>query len=275
MRFGGFGISIEHDDEWGPTSLSGDRLAGYVRIAGDEDALQLRWQRFSGSQSDLSQPLKSYFERLKRDAERSHVKFVSRSTVVHDRIEFSYRAVSHGLGFVVFDEPSARLVIAEVTSTRGKASLTSLFKSLVRTFKLEHDPETWALLGLEIQTPYGLELSRRTLLAGKVSLELKSKVAEIEATRWSFAEQLVAKHGIENWARSTLGLDKAKLVQSDDGLELKESGGFMKAPQIALVKINSARNEICTLRVRSGEAKWYPQWTWLGGSTKPSTLVAG
>ena len=100
------------------------------------------------------------------------------------------------------------------------------------------------------------------LESGRTQLVLCCKQARIEAQRWAFAEQLVAKHGLEPWARSLLQLPKAEATESAGGVEFVQSGVMMKKPIYAMAKVQPDRNQIATVKVSTRDQTWRPTWDW-------------
>jgi len=101
------------------------------------------------------------------------------------------------------------------------------------------------------------------LEAGRTVLVLGCKKARVEFQRWGFAEQLVAKHGLEPWARAVLSLSKSTATVTGCGVEFSQASTLMRPPVYAMAQVQAERNQITTVKVETRDDAWRPTWDWL------------
>ncbi|CAN5552702.1 hypothetical protein BH11ARM1_BH11ARM1_08800 [soil metagenome] len=259
MTFAWEGFSLEHPEDWTPITLSGTRREGYARIASSgRISIQIRW-KLSASDTDLSEKLAGYLTKLSRDSKKKGP-MQSKVEETENGLDYTYSGASSGRGSIFYDRRTARVFFLEVTSTKDDR-LAGLFKETVNSF--ETGKERWALMGLDMILPGIATVEKKAFLAGKTELRLTARRAAIDAQRWGFGEQLVAKHGLEGWSRSAMQMPNAAAVVTDMGVALIEDGGLMRPPTFALVKREPEANRLVTVKVASRDAKWRPDWTWL------------
>jgi len=160
-----------------------------------------------------------------------------------------------------------RNVAAACSFSTKNDSLLPTFRKLLNSFRSQQSPEEsslerWALFGLDFTTPTGFELEKKLLQSGRTQLSLVCREARLEANRWGFAEQLIAKHGLEPWAKSVLRIPKAQSETSDEGVMFRIPGSLVTRPRVVLVRVQPDRNQIITLMVSSRKEKWRPSWDW-------------
>lgn len=260
--FGWYGFSFEHPADWGPTLISGNREEGYVRLASAGHlGCQIRWKR-AGSKPDLPSRLRPYFARLERDTRKRRQSFDSESKLEHCRLLYRWSGLAQGRGALFFSEACSRVFFLEAFGRRSD-SLMPAFRPIAASFKSANreEPEIWSLLGLSLRFPHGLKIERKTLLAGRTHLVLTAKGARIEADRWGFAEQLIAKHGLEGWASAALGLQSAVVAAESPGLRF-DSKTRLGVPISALVNHDVGQNQLTLVKVISKLDGWRPEWEW-------------
>ena len=261
MIFGWQGFQLEHPEDWAPVAINGDRREGYVRIAGPGRAsLQIRWKK---SKSPItSKKLDLYFERLRGDCSRQKLKFHCSIDEDGDRTFYRYTGIHHAHGVLFCDSASERIFFIEAIGSK-KDSLLGLLRSCLASFSCDPDgSERWAILGVDVSVPQGLELVQKDLKAGKTSLSLANRKAQVQIDRWGFAEQLVSVHGLQDWAKAVLHCPNAEVSDTGVGLEICDKR-LLKPPRIALVKHQVALNQILVVSVSSRDERWMPQWDWL------------
>lgn len=264
MTFGWQGFTLEHPEDWGPTSLTGARREGYARLSSPGRlAFQLRWKQVK-SPGDLRERLNAYLDSLERDAKRAKTPFRRESEAQEERLIYRYSGVHHGRGALFYSEACGRIVFLEVVSTQNDSLLTP-FRQLLASFRSEggEGRETWAVLGLRVRLPKGLIVDRRQFQAGRTRLSLHLGRVQVDANRWGFAEQLVQRHGLEAWARGALEMPGAESAMEPEGLRLREPGGLLKPRREALALVDYERNQITTLAVAGRSEEWRPEWDWL------------
>lgn len=261
MTFAWYGFAIEHPEDWAPVTLTGARQEGYVRIASPgRHSLQVRWKA-PNTDVDLSGVLASYLDRLASDAKRAKAEFRSHVDQEESKLTYRYSSSTFGRGAILKSESCGRVFFLESISSKND-SLLPTFRKLLDSFSTGTERELWALYGLNLRLPKGLTVERKTLQAGRTLLVLNSKKTTIEAQRWGFAEQLVAKHGLEPWARSMLELPKAEGFETDDGIQFSQPGTMLRPPVLAMAKVQPDRNQIATVKVATRDEEWRPQWDW-------------
>lgn len=261
MIFGWYGFALEHPEDWAPVTLSGDRKEGYVRIASPgRHALQIRWKA-SNRGVDLWSVLSTYLNRLAQDAKTAKSEFRSDTDVQSKRIVYRYSGAQHGRGAILQSEASGRVFFLEAVSDK-KDSVLPQFRGLVDSFQPDSDRERWALFGVDLSLPAGLTVEKKVLQAGRTQLALVCKDARIEAQRWGFAEQLIAKHGFEPWARSMLEMPKSEATENETGLQFRQVGSALRAPVIAFARVQPERNQIASVKVTTRKEAWKPAWDW-------------
>ncbi|MDR3691301.1 MAG: hypothetical protein P4L46_18115 [Fimbriimonas sp.] len=263
MTFGWQGFTLDHPDDWAPVTLTGSRSEGYVRVASPTRfSLQIRWQS-SKSAPDLNSVLQTYFDRLRRDAKSAKRPFTGDSDEKAGFVQYRYTSGQFGRGVLLYSPSCSRTFFLEAISTKND-SLLSISKKLLDSFKSTGvvEWERWALFGLDINLPYGLEVEKKVLQSGHTKVTFANKSARIEADRWGFAEQLIAKHGLEPWARSVMRFEDAEAEVTSDSVLFRSSGSLIRKPTIALARVQLDRNQITTLAVYSRSVKWKPDRDW-------------
>ncbi|MCW5943109.1 MAG: hypothetical protein KIS66_12815 [Fimbriimonadaceae bacterium] len=260
-RFGWYGFVVEHPSDWAPASLIGSRDAGYVRLASTgRIALQIRWTKAKRA-PNLSDRLGGYFRSLARDAKKARVDF-HKETKDGDRgTEYRWIGAGQGRGTVFHCAESARVFFVEVAGGRKDNLLAPLRRALDSFRSTPETPELWSLFDLAVLLPGRPRLTKRTLHSGKVWFAWEDRGIRIEAGRWSFAEQLVARHGLEPWARAALGFPNGEATVEQNLVRLRESSRFR--PREALVRYDVAANRLITLSVRTRDPQRRPNWDWL------------
>lgn len=261
MTFAWYGFALEHPDDWAPVTLSGARQEGYVRIASPgRHSLQVRWKT-SKRDVDLSSVLAAYLSRLEQDAKSAKTAFRSHIDDSDGKIAYRYTSSQHGRGMIFQSAESGRVFFLEAVSLKAD-SLLPTFRNLVDSFCADTPEERWALYGLKLKLPKGLDVDKKVLESGRTQLFLSSKKAHIEAQRWAFAEQLVAKHGLEPWARSMLQMPKSESEISGASVQFRQAGSALRPPVVALAIVQPDRNQIATVKVTTRDPSWRPSWDW-------------
>lgn len=261
MTFAWYGFALEHPEDWAPVTITGARQEGYVRIASPgRQSFQIRWKA-ARQDVNLASVLAEYLDRLEKDAKAAKTEFHSQVDPGESRISYRYNSTTHGRGAILQSESSGRVFFLEAISSKGD-SLLPTFRKLFDSFSADTDLERWALYGLSLSLPKGLEVEKKVLQAGRTQIVLGNKKASIEAQRWGFAEQLVAKHGLEPWARSMLQLPKSEANIDELGVRFTQSGSLLRPPVSALVQVQPERNQIATIKVSTRHEEWRPIWDW-------------
>lgn len=259
MIFAWQGFQIEHPEDWAPALISGSRQEGYARIASpDAISYQIRW-RDSKKGSNLRRSLDEYLARLGKDAKKLKTKFTSHVDTVDGLLHYRWSGAGNGKGALI--EVADRTFFLEASSTSNK-SVQGSFKELLHSFHLaEGEREQWSVFGLSVNLRAGLLVDRQLFHSGRTRLELRDREGRIVAERWGFGEQILAKHSFEEWARNSMSMPKAKVVEVENGLELEHSKVLMKS--FGLARFDSADNQLTTLKVTTRSAKGKPTWDWL------------
>ncbi|RYG32521.1 hypothetical protein EON81_20465 [bacterium] len=259
MTFGWYGIRLELPDDFAPTSLSGGRRDGYVRLAsGGEVGIQMRW-RATKNPKGLDGRIETYLLDMKKRAKKARLDFDSAFHAVPHGMEYRYRGIQSGAGTLRFDPESERVVFLEAVGPNAAAVDRARREIGAPVFAPKEGPETWAILGLRVELPSGFELAGRKFLSGRTQLTLRKGRATVVAERWGFAEQLIAKHGLQNWAVAALGFRKPVIALSDDRIALEERRivGTLRG----LAVLDQDENQIRTVTARGSRLE--PEWSWL------------
>ena len=254
MIFGWEGFWFTHPDDWAPATLTGTRDMGYVRIAsGGKMACQVRWKK-AESARDLEKRLDAYLAKLKKDSKGSF-DYGTEPTPLY--LRYYYSGDLTGKGALFFDELSKRVFFIEI-SAAGNARLGTPLKEILGSFG--SGKERWAMFGLDVCLPEPVKPEKKVLLSGRTQLLFGRRGVSVEAQRWAFGKQLIDKHGLEPWSRAALGMKKADAEVEDGRIAFTQS---RLSKVFALSKFEEDRNQIVTLKVRSRQKKWRPEWDWL------------
>ncbi len=258
---------MRHPEDWAPVALTGNRDAGYVRLQGSGRlGGQVRWQR-SQKSADLERLADDYFRLLKRDAKRARVvPRLDRKTDTMGGVGYWFSGAFQHRGSIVAS-PDGRIFLIEAFGGTSDSLMPPL-GAMLREFgwTLSKPFEAWALFGLHLVLPTGLSPSAKVLQSGRTWLTFKPKRATIEAGRYAFGEELVQRHGLEGWARAALALGDAEAAQEEGGVRLHRAGSKLKPTVEALIRLESAQNQIVAVRSAYHNAKWKPEWRWLASS---------
>jgi hypothetical protein len=261
LRFAWQGFSFEAPPDWQPLVLTGGFSAGYVRLSGlGRDLLQVRWQKSAGQPGRRA--VESYLDRLARDAKKQGRNFEGKVFEDPEQVRYRYSSEVNGQG-ALFDGISggeSRTVFLEAASS-GKSVPASLLKQALCSFRFEDGELTpWRLLGLEVSLPKNLSLQRKELMAGKTLLEFGSRGTLVTAERWGFAEQLLAKTTLTEWASALTGC-KAVEEESANRVRLTKSR-VLRAPVEVLAVKQIKQNQITLIRTETRAETMKPQWNW-------------
>ncbi len=253
------GFQIKHPEDWAPALVSGSRQEGYVRIASpDAASFQIRWKDIKRN-ADLLRSLDEYLSRLAKDARKLKTKFSSQVEQVDGQWRYKWSGAGNGKGAVF--EAGGRVFFLEASSTSNK-SIQTPFRDLHQSFRLAEGPtELWSLFSLSVRLRPGLLVDKQVFHSGRTRVEWRDRQGRIIAERWGFGEQILAKHTFEEWAKSSIGMPKAKVKEVAQGLELETSRLFLKT--YGLAKFDADLNQLTTLKVVCRSAKGRPSWDWL------------
>lgn len=261
MTFGWEGFSFNHPDDWAPVVMSGHRREGYARIASPGRLiLQCRWRKLRNA-VDAERFLNSYLGRLERDSRHAGKTFTSERELEGGRVYYRYSGATTGRGAFFQCDEDGRAFVLELVSSRSD-SMTRLLRDVLNSFRLAEETERWSAFGLDLALPKGLEVERREFLAGKTRLAWRGKGVSLDAERWGFADQLLARHGLEAWARAVLDAERGTVAEEGSGLRFHVPGR-LGAHAEAIVGHQPDRNQIVFVRSTSRQPFWRPQWDWL------------
>ncbi|RYG43704.1 hypothetical protein EON79_16485 [bacterium] len=259
MTFGWYGIRLELPDDFAPTSLSGGRRDGYVRLAsGGAVGIQMRW-RATKNPKGLDGRIETYLLDMKKRAKKARQEFDSDFHTVPFGMEYRYRGAQAGAGTLRFDPESERVVFLETVGPNAAMVDKARREIGSPVFAPKAGPETWAILGLRVNLPVGFELAGRKFLSGRTQLTLKKGRTTVVAERWGFAEQLVAKHSLQGWAAAALGFRNPEVAASEGRIAMEERRivGTLRG----LAVLDQDENQIRTVTARGGRLE--PEWSWL------------
>ena len=258
IRFAWESFSLLHPDDWAPVTITGNRKEGYVRLASTGRlSCQVRWKE-ADKAGNLEERLETYLGKIRADARKAKSKIETHSEPDGDGLGYQYSGYAHGKGRLFHDTKTWRVFFLEVTSTKADR-LGAPFKAIEDSF--ETGKERWAVLGLDVMLPGYLKVEKKTFLSGRTQLILGGQGAVVDAQRWGFGEQLLAKHGFANWARAALEMEKAAVLEADAGIAL-ELPNILRGPSYALAKLLPELNQIVSIKVRTRKPEWRPSWEW-------------
>lgn len=260
MTFGWEGFSFTHPEDWAPVTISGNRSQGYARVASPGALiLQVRWKQLKRP-ADAEAFLSTYLGKLRKDSERSNFPFRSNTHLEGGRHYYEYWGQADGRGVLFQPDTDGRTFVLEAASTK-KESMATVLRHAMESFCVGSGRERWSAYGLDLNLPEGLTVGRREFLSGKTKLEWFTKGVHLFAERWGFADQLLARHGIEEWTR---GVSREKVLEVQ-----AEPQGFratFRSPRNgfheALVVHQPARNQLVLIRSEGRDPKWRPEWDW-------------
>lgn len=260
MTFGWHGFAFDHPDDWAPSTFAGHRRQGYIRLSSPAAPfLHLRWESVSGP-PNIESFLRQYLAKLERDSRRASHPFRSNVTRGTDTADYTYSGNHSGKG-IAFRGACGRMFILEVGATSGEPKRRHL-QSAFDTFQSDQPRDRWALLGLDVNLPRGLNVDRPLLVAGRTRLTLRSPKVEIVAERWGFANQLLKAHPLEEWARSLLGWSKAEMTVEGDRLRLSLPPRWPRKKKVAIVQCQSVQNQIVLVTSTFRDDTYSPTWDW-------------
>lgn len=261
--FAWYGFQVSHSEDWSVSGISGGRREGYARISSsDPVALQIRWKSASEA-GDLSSKLDAYLAKLKRDAGKARVAFSSERKPDEAAIAYRWVGAGQGRGAIFFSVPCKRIFFLEVIGER-RASLLPIFRSCMDSFASDRAAkrERWSINSLDILLPADLTVEKRTLLAGRTGLSLARRGLHVEAERWGFAEQLLAKHGIGDWAAAALAMKAANREEGEGCVRLTQMRS-LRPPSIAVVQFQRERNQLVAIKTTTRDREIVPNWDWI------------
>ena len=256
------GFSFSHPDDWSPVSLTGSRPQGYARLQGPgRIGCQIRWQKAT-KKLDLEFALDNYLRVLEKDASRAKLKLRMERKPESGRLCYRWVGATQGRGAILLSE--SRLFVLEVTGGSSD-SLLPYSNSLLESFRaeLQDDFESWSLFGMHVKLPRGLSPVSKSLQSGRTWLTFRPRGAMIEAGRFAFGKELVARHGLEPWARAALNMPKATVELGENRFAITNRARALRPPSKALVRLDEENNQLLIVRSTSKSPKWNPQWQWL------------
>ncbi|AIE87835.1 hypothetical protein [Fimbriimonas ginsengisoli] len=262
MTFGWEGFSFDHPDDWAPVVLTGNREQGYARLSSSgRIIIQIRWKRMKRP-ADAAGFLDTYLAKMERDARKGKGGFRSERSEDNGRLTYRYSGDNFGKGALFQPPDDGRAFVLEVASTKDD-SLGPLLRQALGSFRTDPQVDRWSAFGLDVVLPKGLEVERKDFRAGKTLVSFKAKRVRLSAERWGFADQLLAKHGLEPWARAIFDAKGAAVTAEGDGIRLTIPTTPIRPGTEAIVRPQLERNQIVVIRSTTRDAKWRPQWDWL------------
>ena len=255
------GFSFTHPEDWSPVSLTGARAQGYARLQGPgRTGCQVRWQK-APKKPDLELALDNYFKLLERDASRAKLKLRTERKLEDDRLVYRWVGATQGRGAIL--SSAERLFILEVVGGPSD-SLLPYTNAVVESFQCDSEElECWSLFGMCVRLPSGLSPISKSLQTGRTWLTFRPRGATLEAGRYAFGAELVAKHGLEPWARAALSMRAAKAEGDDNRLALMTPPKVLKPRSKALIRLDEENNQLLIIRSTAKSPKWTPEWQWL------------
>ncbi len=251
-------FSLLHPDDWAPVTISGNRKEGYIRLASTGRlSCQVRWKEAEKA-GNLEERLNNYLDKIKGDARKAKSKIETHFEASGDALSYQYSGYAHGKGKLFHDTKTWRVFFLEVTSTKSDR-LGTPFKAIEDSF--DTGGERWAVLGLDLRLPGYLKVEKKIFLSGRTQLMLGGKGVIIDAQRWGFGEQLLAKHGFADWARAALDMPKAAVTAGENSIVM-ELPSVLKGRSYALAKLQPELNQIVSVKVRTRKKEWRPSWDW-------------
>ena len=262
MAFAWEGLALDVNEDWAPTTISGRRDAGYVKLGdGSHRAIQIRWQELRGAVA-LESRLRTYLKKLDGDSRKLKVALSYELEPAENGISYRYQGAFSGRGFASSEIDPKRVVFTEVSSSRSER-LSNQHRKLLSTLRscTFDDGEVWSVLGLNVRLPLGCIPTKREFVSGKTRVIWRLDKSGIEAQRWGLAAQLLAKHTLAEWAESVTRLPVVSVTNDHAVLESKTWYG---ARQMAVVRYQEDRNQLTLVQVSSRRESLRPNIAWIG-----------
>jgi len=261
VTFGWEGFSFEHPEDWAPVAISGTRDQGYARIASPGRLIiQLRWRGLKRP-ADANAFLNSYLGKLGKDSRRQEQLFHSERHEVDGRTHYQYSGHAFGRGALFQPLDDSRAFVIEVSSPKSD-SVEGVLRDALRSFRGASATDRWSAFGLDVSLPRGLTVTKREFLAGKTRIEWSARWANLSAERWAFADQLLLRHDLKDWATAVVGGKVAEIREEPEGLRLMLPGRLHPVRE-ALIKYQGNRNQLVVVQTNARDSKWRPEWDWL------------
>jgi len=262
LAFAWEGLALDVNEDWAPTTISGKREAGYVKLGdGSHRAIQIRWQQIRGT-VDLESRLRTYLKKLDGDSRKQKVALSYELEPTENGIAYRYQGAFSGRGFASAEIDPKRVVFAEVSSNRSER-LSNQHRKLLSTLRscTSEENELWSVLGLTVKLPLGCIPAKREFVSGKTRVIWRLDRSGIEAQRWGLAAQLLAKHTLAEWAQSVTRLP---VVSATEDHAVLESKSWYGARQMAVVRYQEDRNQLTLVQVSSRRESLRPNEAWIG-----------
>lgn len=259
------GFAFAHPEDWSPVSLTGGRSQGYARLQGPgRIGCQVRWQK-APKKLDLDFALDNYLKLLEKDASRAKLKLRSERKLENEKLIYRWVGATQGRGAIL--SSGGRLFVLEIVGGPSD-SLLPFSNPLIESFQVSpsEELESWSLFGMHIRLPCGLSPISKSLQSGRTWLTFRPRGATIEAGRYAFGVELVAKHGLEPWARAALNMGSASANVQENRIRLESKPKPLKPKSNALIRLDEESNQLLIVRSTSKSPKWNPQWQWLDSS---------
>jgi hypothetical protein len=252
------GFAFPLGDRWRPSVLSGAYQQGYVCLESDDELIwQIRWKQ-GRPPASLGARANEYLSKIERVAKRRKQPF---SSIVHEsdnRADYEWHADHKGYGTVRY-EPQTRRVFMIELSGRKQESLKREMRSSISDFEdIAGATLPWSVLGLNVALPRNFKLHSWKMVSGRITLSFRSRGWSLQAERWAFANQLVQKHGLQNWSMEAAGIRSC--VEHPLGIELKQQTVF--GQRSALVRHFPDSNKIILIKARHPKRSRL-EWDWI------------
>lgn len=223
---------------------------------------QIRWESCKKRPAELLPQARKYLASLEAGFQKRRTPLHSvRFEETEHGVQFKWAGEIKGQGELVYDEPTARVVILE-RSGRKSDPLASEFRRLVSGFQSHSDPVPWRIFGFEVDLPRRLGLDKWKFVTGRITLQFKSKASDLTAERWGLANTILGKHALIDWAKSVTGCAECvRETESEVELVGKAPLGKIGRQTSALVRHDQGGNRLLLLKAtHRGEP---PRWEWL------------
>ncbi len=206
--FGWQGIALTVPAHWQMVYTQGDRKAGYVRLADEEQPrLELRWETLKKTQPP-GDAVDVYVAKLQKTARREDRELTVRRNLglasPPGKDVECYRWVGEQQAVAMLSrcQDCHRTVHVHVLG-EPEESLKSLARTVFASLR-DHPVdgrEVWRFFDVEFSVPEGLVLKRRDLKAGGVRMKFAGKSCVVEFVRVSLAQVVLERTGLEEWFR--------------------------------------------------------------------------
>jgi hypothetical protein len=200
--------------------------------------------------------------KLEIDAKKQKRGFTSEQFPIQDYSGYRYSGINYGEGALFAPPKDGRVFVVEFGSDRPNPLRRSV-EHLLPTFRTDPERDRWSMFGLDFSVPKNLAVEKKEFLAGKTRLTLVSRGVKVVAERWGFANQLLSRYSLQDWASSIVQTKDKFGEECERGLRFRAPRSLLYPGFEALAAHQPDRNQLVVIKSISRLAKWSPEWSWL------------